>query len=339
MQDAELHHREPSHPGGSSRSVEMVVVGHVGLATVQTPDDKRTSPGGSGYAVAASAAALIGGRVGLVAQVGRDFELTTPLRHLGVNLDGVTELPGTSAKLRIDQFDDGTCSFSSELGVAATVRLDSFPASYLHAAYIHLGTAPPEQQLTWLQFLHDRGCTAQISADMFEHYVAKKPDASREVCDNANLIFMNEAEYDGLYGHGQGPAPKAPMILKRGSAGASLCADGLTRDVSAPEAHVVRSHRRRGDTCRCIPRPACRRPVGCPLAGIRGTGGCQLRGRIRGAWTAPHRSARGHPPRGAPRTFRLETLSRTLQPFADLLWCTEAAASYHQTLELAPTGS
>jgi sugar/nucleoside kinase (ribokinase family) len=238
MQGPELHHPEPGHPGESARSVDLVVVGHAGQATVQTPDDKRTSPGGSGYAVAASAAALIDGRVGLVAQVGRDFELT-PLRQLGVNLEGVAELPGISAKLRIDQFDDGTRSFSSELGVAATVQLDSFPSSYLHAAYIHLGTAPPEQQLTWLQFLHDRGCTAQISADMFEHYVADNPDASREVCDHANLIFMNEAEYDGLYGHGQGPVTKAPLILKRGPVGASLLADGLTREVSAPKAYVV----------------------------------------------------------------------------------------------------
>jgi sugar/nucleoside kinase (ribokinase family) len=238
MRDVELHHPELDHPSGPGRSVQIVVVGHAGLATVQTPDKRRTSPGGSGYAVASSAAALIGSRVGLVAQVGRDFDLA-PLRHLGVNLDGVLELPGRSARLRIDEFLDGSRCFSCELGVAATVRLESFPSAYLDATYVHLGTAPPEQQLTWLRFLHDRGCTAQISADMFEHYVANDPETSREVCDNANLILMNEAEYDGLYGDGHGPVPKAPLILKRGSAGASLLADGLTHDVRAAEAHVV----------------------------------------------------------------------------------------------------
>jgi sugar/nucleoside kinase (ribokinase family) len=176
--------------------------------------------------------------VGLVAQVGRDLELT-PLRELGVNLDGVKELPGASAELRIDQFNDGTRSFSCDLGVAATVDLGSFPSSYLHARHIHLGTAPPEQQLTWLQFLYDNDCTAQISADMFEHYVESNPAASREVCDSASLIFMNETEYDGLYGRGHSPVPKSPLILKRGSSGASILIDGLLRDAHAPQAHVI----------------------------------------------------------------------------------------------------
>ena len=36
--------------------------------------------------------------------------------------------------------------------------------------WLHLGTAPPEQQLAWLEYLHERGCAAQLSADMFEHY-------------------------------------------------------------------------------------------------------------------------------------------------------------------------
>lgn len=226
---------EPSHTDGPAHSIEMVVVGHAGFATVQTTSDERTSQGGSGYAVAASAAALIGGRVGLVAQVGSDFDLA-PLGDLGVNMDGVEELPGASAALRIHQFDDGTRSFNSNLGVAATVHLDSFPHSYLGASYIHLGTAPPEQQLIWLRYLYDHGCKALISADMFEYYVDKYPVESREVCDSAGLLFMNEAEYDGLYGRGQSSAPKAPLILKRGSWGASILTDGLPRDAYGPEA-------------------------------------------------------------------------------------------------------
>jgi sugar/nucleoside kinase (ribokinase family) len=223
----------------------MVVVGHAGFATVHTTSAERTSPGGSGYAVAASAAALIGDRVGLVAQVGGDFDLA-PLEDLGVNLDGVEELLGTSATLHIDQFDDGTRSFGANLGVAATIHPESFPDSYLGASYIHLGTAPPGQQLIWLRFLYDHGSKALISADMFEHYVDRYPAESREVCDSASLLFMNEAEYDGLYGNGQSSAPKAPLILKRGSWGASIVTDGLPRDVyvpeadaQAPEAHVI----------------------------------------------------------------------------------------------------
>jgi sugar/nucleoside kinase (ribokinase family) len=217
--------------------VDMVVIGHVGVSIVHAGMASWTSAGGSGYAVAASAAALIGRRVGLVAQVGTDFDLA-PLRIREVDLTGVAECPGPSAKLRIREFDDGTRSFSAELGVAETVRPEIFPPHYLDASHIHLGTAPPDQQLAWLDYLRGR-CGAQISADMFEHYVAAYPCASREVCDHVDLIFMNQAEYDGLYGDAQLPVPKAPLIVKRGSAGARLLVDGHPQEVEADETHVV----------------------------------------------------------------------------------------------------
>jgi sugar/nucleoside kinase (ribokinase family) len=224
--------------GPNERGPELVVVGHVGTSIVHAGTISWTSAGGSGYAVAATAGALIGGRTGLVAAIGTDYDLT-PLRDRQVDLDGVTELPGPSARLRVREFNDGSRSFSAELGVAAAVRTGTWPARYLDADYIHLGTAPPEQQLTWLEYLHERGCRAHISADMFEHYVATYPTASREVCDSVDLIFMNQAEYDGLYGDAQLPVPKAPLIVKRGPSGARLIVDGHPQEVEAPVAQFV----------------------------------------------------------------------------------------------------
>ena len=224
--------------GPEGRGPELVVVGHVGTSIVHAGAVSRTAAGGSGYAVAASAGALIGGRAGLVATVGRDFDLA-PLRSRQVDLDGVTKLPGPSAKLWVREFDDGSRSFSAELGVADVVRTGTFPARYLDASYIHLGTAPPDQQLTWLEYLHERGCRAHISADMFGHYVATYPTASREVCDGVDLIFMTQAEYDGLYGDAQLPVPKAPLIVKRGSSGARLIVDGHPQEVEAVVPQLV----------------------------------------------------------------------------------------------------
>ena len=232
MRDAE------GNGGPEERGPELVVIGHVGMSIVHAGVVSWTSAGGSGYAAAASAGALIGCRAGLVAAVGKDFDLA-PLRNRRVDLDGITELPGPSAKLRVREFDDGSRSFSAELGVAAAVRTGTFPARYLDADYIHLGTAPPDQQLTWLEYLHERGCRAHVSADMFEHYVATYPTASREVCDSVDLIFMNQAEYDGLYGDAQLPVPKAPLIVKRGPSGARLIVDGHPQEVEAPVAQLT----------------------------------------------------------------------------------------------------
>ena len=224
--------------GPGERGPELVVVGHVGTSIVQAGAVSWTAAGGSGYAVAVSAGALIGRRAGLVAAVGKDFDLA-PLRSRRIDLAGVTELPGPSAKFRIREFDDGSRSFSAELGAADPVRTGTFPARYLDAVYIHLGTAPPDQQLAWLGYLHERGCRAHVSADMFEHYVATYPTASREVCDSVDLIFMTQAEYDGLYGDAQLPGPKAPLIVKRGPSGARLIVDGHPQEVEAPVPQLV----------------------------------------------------------------------------------------------------
>jgi sugar/nucleoside kinase (ribokinase family) len=233
VRDSEVH--SEFHAPHGQASVGLVVIGHAGMSVVRTQKGRQESPGGSGYAVAASAAALIGSRVGLVARVGLDFNLS-PLRLLGVNLEGVTRLRGATARLCIDQFDDGSRTFSADLGVAVDVKLDSFPPSYMSASYIHLGTAPPKQQLEWLRYLRSRSSSAQISADMFEHYVAADPGTCREVCDHADLVFLNQQEHDGLYGSTDS---KPPRVLKGASEGATLLADGLVYHVPAQQAQVL----------------------------------------------------------------------------------------------------
>jgi sugar/nucleoside kinase (ribokinase family) len=221
---------------GPAAPIDLVLIGHVGCATDRTPHGVATYPGGSGFAVAFAASALLDRGVGLVAQLGQDFDLAS-LRLLSVDMQGVAIRPGTSATFFIDQFADGRLSFRSDLGVAAEPDFGSFPALYSQARYVHLGTAPPRQQLAWLGFLRDQGCRAQISVDMFEPFVAAEPGTCRQICDQADLIFLNEAEYRALY---RGcPHPSAPTLLKRGRAGAELIVDGARQRVPAPPVDEV----------------------------------------------------------------------------------------------------
>jgi sugar/nucleoside kinase (ribokinase family) len=201
-----------------------VVIGHVGHATDRTAKGAFSSAGGSGYAVATAAASVFPGGVGLVAQIGADFDQGI-LRRLSLDLDGVAVLPGASAMFRIDESRDGRRSFQSVLGVAACPRPELFPESYLHASRVHLGTMPPRQQLAWLDFLRRKAVHAAISVDMFEHFVARETAASREACDQADLVFLNRVEYEGLYR--AGPYPKAALVLKHGPGGADLVRDGV----------------------------------------------------------------------------------------------------------------
>lgn len=202
----------------------LVVVGHVGHAIDCTRQGTYASIGGSGYAAAAAASSVFPDRVGLVCQIGLDFDQAV-LSRLNLDLGGVAVLPGPSARFRIDELSGGRRTFLSALGVAAHARTDLFPVAYRRASWVHLGTMPPIQQLAWLDFLRRRALNATISVDMFEHFVTTEAAASREACDQADLVFLNKAEYRGLYQ--AGTYPKASLVLKNGPRGASLVRDGM----------------------------------------------------------------------------------------------------------------
>src|ERR1700751_507722 len=162
MRHGERRPAELAQRDGTAAPIDLVLIGHVGSATDRAPNGTITYTSGSGFAAAFSASALLDRGVGLVTQVGDDFDLAS-LRLLSIDMQGVAVRPGASATFVIDQFRDGSLSFRSDLGVAAEPGFDSFPASYFRARHVHLGTAPPRQQLAWLDFLRNRGCRAQIS--------------------------------------------------------------------------------------------------------------------------------------------------------------------------------
>jgi len=236
-----MRHREPrparSSLEGRKTPAILIIIGHVGFATDRTANGTITGVGGSGFAAAFAAAALLDG-VGLVTQVGDDFDLGI-LRALSIDMVGVVVLSGPSARFCIDQSGGHGLRFSSELGVAAEPSYGLFPASYLQARYVHLGTAPPQQQLAWLEFLRGNECRGQISVDMFEPFVARKPHACRFACELADLVFLNDAEYQGLY-DGR-PNQSVPTILKHGPGGAEFLTGTVRHRVLAPAADEVDS--------------------------------------------------------------------------------------------------
>jgi ribokinase len=236
MMGARLSDAVVARGGTEGTAVDLVLIGHVGLATDRTEQGVMTVTGGSGYAVAVGASVAFASRTGLVAQVGQGTDLGS-LRALGLNLEGVTTLPGMSPEFWIDQQRDGIRSFRSALGVAASPQFESFPSRYLLAAQVHLGTAPPAQQLAWLTWLRERGYRGVISVDTFEYFVSTELAASRTVCDQADLIFANEFEYRNLYG--EGSRPSVPTVMKHGSKGADYLAVGTVQRAAAPPVSPV----------------------------------------------------------------------------------------------------
>jgi sugar/nucleoside kinase (ribokinase family) len=219
-------------------SVELALIGHVGFAEDHTPFGSEVSLGGSGYACARGATVTNPEKVGLVALVGDDFN-TNALNKLGINLEGVESTSGPSARFSIIQNQDGSRSWEGELGVASGTYSEILPHEYLDAHHFHLGTMPLEQQKSFIHKIRWMAPHATISVDMFEQTATENPIKARELGHLVDLIFLNNVEYQLLYGKSV-PPPRA-MVVKEGPAGAYYrSSDGArSEQVTAPHVQAV----------------------------------------------------------------------------------------------------
>ncbi|HEY1487841.1 MAG TPA: PfkB family carbohydrate kinase, partial [Micromonosporaceae bacterium] len=216
--------------------VALVIIGHFGFAEDHTPSGSSLSYGGSGYACAVGAGAGDPGRVGVVAHIGADLDLDAIVK-LGVDTRGAVRMPGLAPRLTITQHSATERSFRSELGVAATPATDAFPIAYASTRHVHLATTPPSEQLHWLRTIRQRLPGVTVSVDMFEATAAEFPDASRELCRLADLVFANEAERRTLFT--DHPLPTTDMVLKNGAHGATLHTGVEILRAPAPACDVV----------------------------------------------------------------------------------------------------
>jgi len=129
---------------------------------------------------------------------------------------------------------------------------------------IHLGTAPPDQQLTWLEYLHERGLPGahlgrHVSSTTWPTYPHRP---SREVCDSVRPHLREPGRVRrpvrgrpaaGAQGaaHRQAAGPPAPRLI----------VDGHPQEVEAPRrAASGPDRRRRGCWPACSSRCG---PTGC----------------------------------------------------------------------------
>src|SRR5437870_1396799 len=196
---------------------DIVFVGHLAWNRDRTPHGDHTAVGGSALYCALGTCVGDPHRVGVVAPIGRDFDVA-PLRRLGVDCTGVRAFHGRTPLFVITQRPDGGRDFEADWGVAAQVRLHIFPRRYLEAEHVHLCTAPPAQQLAWIGWLRRQRPEMTISIDTFEAFVHQYPTASRRACLAADLVFLNQEESDAL-GWTLPEGRAAATVLKRGPHG------------------------------------------------------------------------------------------------------------------------
>lgn len=216
--------------------VDLVVVGHLGSSEERTPSGVLTHAGGSAYLFARGATVVAPGRLGIVASVGQDYDIG-PLEQMMADLDGLNVLPGKSAQFVTVQHVDGHRTFTAEMGAAMTVETSTLPVSYHLAAHVHLASAPPRQQREWLDYFRAKPRRPGISVDMFEKYTIERPTECRQLCDLADLVFINEAEASNI--GIDALAHPVPVVLKKGAQGAAYFASGRQLMIAAEPVSAV----------------------------------------------------------------------------------------------------
>lgn len=173
--------------------MKLVVVGSIGLDTVETPFGRREMvPGGS--AIYFSLAASMHTPLGLVGVVGRDWpgEVTELLASRGVDTEGLDVDPSGltfhwSGKYGFDLNERDT--LATDLNVFETFHPE-LPAAWRDAEFLFLGNIHPALQARVL----DQVPGAFVAMDTMNYWIEGTPDILRDVIARVDCLIINDAE-------------------------------------------------------------------------------------------------------------------------------------------------
>jgi sugar/nucleoside kinase (ribokinase family) len=194
----------------------LIVIGHLGFESVQTPNAERRSLGGSAYYTALGAA-LSGADVSVIGVVGDDYPLDT-LRDLNVDVAHVSVVKGASPQFDIRYLPTlADRTLELDLGVGGVIRIPD-ELDFSDVRYAHVATNLPQMQLEVIERLRVVAPTSDVTVDCFDQFVVAYPKATCRVVAAADLVFLNLVEYE-LVQQICG-APAKPMVVKKGDRGA-----------------------------------------------------------------------------------------------------------------------
>lgn len=173
--------------------VDVVVVGSIGIDTVETPQARRESILG-GSASYACAAASFFARVGMVGVVGTDFPRKSRnlYKRFGINTDGLQVVKGETFRWSgvYEENMDNRRTLSTDLNVFASFSPE-LPESYRNAPFLFLANISPSLQLHVLSQV-DR--PRFVMLDTMDLWINIARDALTEVIRRVDMLTLNESE-------------------------------------------------------------------------------------------------------------------------------------------------
>ena len=176
-----------------AQPLPLVIVGSVGIDTIETPTDRRVGILGGSASYACVAASYFT-NVGMVGVVGTDFPKSYRdlLHRRSVNTDGLQVVPGETFRWSgvYEQNMDHRRTLSTELGVFANFSPE-LPGAYRKSPYLFLANIHPALQL---HVLTQSKKPKFVLLDTMDLWINTAKDALADVMSRVTMVTINESE-------------------------------------------------------------------------------------------------------------------------------------------------
>jgi sugar/nucleoside kinase (ribokinase family) len=177
----------------NNASPQLVIVGSIGIDTIETPREKRADILGGSVSYACAAASFFV-KTGMVGVVGTDF----PAAHralwetMGVDLAGLQVEEGKTFRWSgvYEENMDNRRTLLTELNVFERFTPE-LPEAYRDAPYLFLGNIAPELQLHVLEQVHSPKFVLIDTMDLWIHIAREK---LVDVVGKCDMLTLNESE-------------------------------------------------------------------------------------------------------------------------------------------------
>lgn len=173
--------------------IEMVVVGSLGLDTVETKFDRQEDVLGGSVSYACAAASFFA-KTAMVGVAGTDFpdDYIKCFKHFDIDLEGLQLQEGKTFRWSGVYEDDmiNRRTLSTCLNVFADF-MPALPANYQEAPYVLLGNISPEIQLHVLSQIKK---PKFVMADTMDLWINIADEDLQNVIRNVNMLAVNDAE-------------------------------------------------------------------------------------------------------------------------------------------------
>jgi sugar/nucleoside kinase (ribokinase family) len=174
-------------------NVDLVIVGSIGLDTIETKFEKREDLLGGSVSYACAAASFFA-KTGMVGVVGSDFPAEYRDRYsaFGIDLEGLVTEEGKTFRWSGSYEDDmiNRRTLSTELNVFADFTPE-LPEHYRDAPFILLGNISPELQL---HVLAEARNPKFVIADTMDLWINIADEPLMELIEKVDLLTLNDSE-------------------------------------------------------------------------------------------------------------------------------------------------